>query len=1588
MSVRLAPANFRARPIEQIPMNRRRLMTMMTTRVRAGLAALLVVLGTAPVALHADDIDIYTPVVDADFEPTVMFMIDTSASMAFTGKAWYPTRMDRLRAPLVDYLRSATDVKVGLSAFNGLKRGGAILQPALSLDTDRCPDNRCESVTIRAHVAAEGDDAEERLTDNYVRLYSAAAYLGVKNNIFLSGAWYSDQWDGQTVMAPVAGGAPEPSEVLMLGADAQNRPMRVGIHYPTIDSRPNIKLKSTFVYFRWAGYEHLDPDAGEGQGVAKLRIALDSRPESPAFADAPGQRLDDRPLTDWIDWDVTRPADEGKATDSETLIRTPNLVKLFEQVRASGTRGPVTVIVELREPSSANAKNTVAMLGNHSRGSHLPPPRFYYGAERTNSRPSYRTGARFDGLRIPRGATITSAHMEVLPWRIPHTGDADWQVRFENAGDTVGFDNQPGDLSKRTLTDDFVRWRPEPWQGKNSTDGRKRSPDLAGLVQGIVDRTDWCSGNAMSVYVEGDGERGAFQYRAGVNKAPSFHVTFDPRTADPDDACTQKLGRDVQLYTSAADLASVNRRSPSYVPGEIFETPEWHSAYEMRFDDIDLDRGDDVARVKLLLQSAADPIVTAIRHYVRIWGSPPGEGGDDGRSPYLRANGAPETRWVDTNPIKNARIESADLSAAVQAVIDGPDWVRGSSLHVMFGTHRTNEKSVYTRSASNGGGPRLAITTRVRGAEASRVPIRTARDELIDSLQTLPTTGDTPLVDAFYESAAYLVGEAVEHGARRGEQAPENAVHRLSHPDSYTGGTVTRSFECDASNPSDPACVDEEIAGSPIYAAPESSECRPNQLVLVTDGDPSESSAGSAALIRSLTGQSICAAGPAAQACGVELARWLRQGGPDRHPVTVSTIGFDFFSEYLERLSDAGGGEAYSVNSSAALSEALRRIGDANLQPARSVTAPGIAVSATNRTVHSDTLVVPLFAPAYDTTRWAGNVKVYSLASTPNGVQVVDADGRPAIDPATGLPDQAARSWWSSMPDGAQVEHGGAASRLSASRRILTHPRRSRNANHARRTLVDFDPSIDSVSARRLGVSDDDRDDAIRWVRGEDVRDEDDDGNVTEPRRRMGAAIHTTSRVLSFAITSSGPTRTMTGTRSLVFVGTQDGLLSAIKTDTGNEAFAFLPRELWKDALSGFDGDSKTRTYGLDGPLSTWISGDDGDGIVEANEGERAFVIVGMRRGGTRYYTLEVTDPDDPVLLWTTDPSRVGYEQLGQTWSRPVHVRVFRADGTPRDALIFGNGYHTVNDRSKRRASDIGRDDGAIYVVDALDGHVIERIDHDDHPDLIWSIPSEIAVADIEGDGITDILIAGDLGGNVWRVDLEAPIGSNGRRGKTTFRTTLAARLGAREDADAGDRRRYDRRFFDAPDLSLVADEATGLRLGVSIGSGRRDDPTSSGVDDGLFHLRLDLGAARDVPIELADLEDATDDGATGVDEGWFIDFARPGEKMLGTPVTLGHQVFATTYVPPPHASTTCEPALGGGRLYGVRLSDGAPLMRNGSGSDVPSQSRELVTEGIPAPVSVLILEGESSPVGLVGLERVDEVGADMTRLQTYWIEQ
>ena len=132
-------------------------------------------------------------------------------------------------------------------------------------------------------------------------------------------------------------------------------------------------------------------------------------------------------------------------------------------------------------------------------------------------------GMRFLSVTVPPGSTITNAYVEFVTDEV-NTGATSLTIHAQDADNPGTFTSTTNNITNRTTTTASVAWNSVPaW---NTLDETHQTPDLSAIIQEVVDRGGWASGNAMVVIVTGSGERTAKAYDLASATAPLLHVEY------------------------------------------------------------------------------------------------------------------------------------------------------------------------------------------------------------------------------------------------------------------------------------------------------------------------------------------------------------------------------------------------------------------------------------------------------------------------------------------------------------------------------------------------------------------------------------------------------------------------------------------------------------------------------------------------------------------------------------------------------------------------------------------------------------------------------------------------------------------------------------------------------------------------------------------------------------------------------------------------------------------------------------------------------------------------------------------------------
>ncbi|MDB4285862.1 PKD domain-containing protein, partial [bacterium] len=120
-------------------------------------------------------------------------------------------------------------------------------------------------------------------------------------------------------------------------------------------------------------------------------------------------------------------------------------------------------------------------------------------------------GIRFTNIDVPPGVQVTSAYVQF-------TGDGPDNVAMnlniygEAIDNAITFVNINGNISSRPQTNATVAWSPGPWGLSGESGPNQQTSDISAIIQEIINRPGWQQNNALSILIDGTGERLARAY--------------------------------------------------------------------------------------------------------------------------------------------------------------------------------------------------------------------------------------------------------------------------------------------------------------------------------------------------------------------------------------------------------------------------------------------------------------------------------------------------------------------------------------------------------------------------------------------------------------------------------------------------------------------------------------------------------------------------------------------------------------------------------------------------------------------------------------------------------------------------------------------------------------------------------------------------------------------------------------------------------------------------------------------------------------------------------------------------------------------
>ena len=289
---------------------------------------------------------------------------------------------------------------------------------------------------------------------------------------------------------------------------------RTRIKAQAIDDAPTFTDETEFLTRTWTTAV-IDWDDGQGWVVQQKHTSPDIAAAIQEVVDRSGWQLGNALALYWNDDDDRSDAGARRAVYAYNGSQAKAAVLTVEY--------QTTIDVQVIQSSDDVRLNSISAF-------QLTQPNEiagYYGADSI-----WGGGMRFDSLQIPRGSTITEAHLKLQAFASDDKDTVRTRIKIELADNPATFTDRDNFLARPWS--DPVEWNGiEHWV----KDTWYNSVDIKTLIQQVVDRPRWELGNAIAIFwddLDGLSDhvnqtcRRAYSYDNDPPTAPMLHIEYIP----------------------------------------------------------------------------------------------------------------------------------------------------------------------------------------------------------------------------------------------------------------------------------------------------------------------------------------------------------------------------------------------------------------------------------------------------------------------------------------------------------------------------------------------------------------------------------------------------------------------------------------------------------------------------------------------------------------------------------------------------------------------------------------------------------------------------------------------------------------------------------------------------------------------------------------------------------------------------------------------------------------------------------------------------------------------------------------------------
>ena len=235
---------------------------------------------------------------------------------------------------------------------------------------------------------------------------------------------------------------------------------------------------------------------------------------------------------------------EGRVISSDARTWVPNTIVTVSSAATITTSVTHTGTVAVRVAASGDDcdRNDVALSTTNI---------YIWLGQANNNHAS--SGTRFLNITVPKAALISSAYL-TFTQEYNYTGTPCLLTTQGQAANNGATFSTKADYDGRALTGAAINWD----AGGGGIDTTFNSADISTVIQEIVNRSGWVSGNALVLMTKDNGSasgnyRAPYSYDGSTTKAPLLHIDYITGYSD-----SINLKSDSWIYVSATSTISSN----------------------------------------------------------------------------------------------------------------------------------------------------------------------------------------------------------------------------------------------------------------------------------------------------------------------------------------------------------------------------------------------------------------------------------------------------------------------------------------------------------------------------------------------------------------------------------------------------------------------------------------------------------------------------------------------------------------------------------------------------------------------------------------------------------------------------------------------------------------------------------------------------------------------------------------------------------------------------------------------------------------------------------------------------------------------